>query len=132
MVILIQLIKERLKRREEHLYNIPTENYTGSYFQEIITQLTAPASRIRITKLAPGKTIPFHVDYDVNYGVRCIVPIYGSDNVVNLFKRNKPNDDPLDLKFEILEDITFENEVEKSKTQTKDTKETKSTLTFGK
>ena len=30
----------------------------------------------------------------------------------------------------ILEDITYENEVEKSKT--KDTKETKSTLTFGK
>ena len=52
--------------------------------------------------------------------------------IKNLFKRNKPNDDPLDLKFEILEDITFENEVEKSKTQTKDTKETKSTLTFGK
>ena len=52
--------------------------------------------------------------------------------IKNLFKRNKTNDDPLDLKFEILEDITFENEVEKSKTQTKDTKETKSTLTFGK
>jgi len=52
--------------------------------------------------------------------------------IKNLFKRNKPNDDPLDLKFEILEDITFENEVEKSKAQTKDTKETKSTLTFGK
>ena len=81
-------IKERLKRREEHLYNIPTEDYTSSYFEEVVTQLKAPASRVRITKLAAGKTIPFHVDYDVNYGVRCIVPIYGSDNVVNLFKRN--------------------------------------------
>ena len=80
-------IKERLKRREEHLYNIPTENYTGSYFQEIITQLTAPASRIRITKLAPGKTIPFHVDYDISYAVRCIVPIYGDRSVINLFRR---------------------------------------------
>ncbi len=81
-------IKERLKRREEHLYKVPTEDYTGSYFEEIVTQCKAPASRVRITKLAPGKMIPFHVDYDVNYGVRCIVPIYGSDNVVNLFKRN--------------------------------------------
>ena len=81
-------IKERLKRREEHLYNVPTEDYTGSYFEDIITQLKAPASRIRITKLAPGKTIPFHVDYDVNYAVRCIVPIYGNDQVVNLFKRD--------------------------------------------
>ena len=33
--------------------------------------------------------IPFHVDYDVNYGVRCIVPIFGGENVVNLFKRDK-------------------------------------------
>ena len=80
-------IKERLKRREEHLYNIPTEDYTGSYFEEIITQLTAPASRVRITKLAPGKTIPFHVDYDISYAVRCIVPIYGDRSVINLFRR---------------------------------------------
>lgn len=81
-------IKERLKRREEHLYNVPTDDYTDSYFQEIITQLKAPASRIRITKLAAGKMIPFHVDYDVSYAVRCICPIYGGDNVVNLFKRD--------------------------------------------
>ena len=32
--------------------------------------------------------IPWHDDYDVSYGVRCIVPIYGSDNVINLFKRD--------------------------------------------
>ena len=81
-------IKERLRRREEHLYKVPTEDYTGSYFEKIVTQCKAPASRIRITKLAPGKTIPFHVDYDINYGVRCIVPIYGDKNVINLFKRN--------------------------------------------
>ena len=81
-------IKERLRRREEHLYNIPTEDYTGSYFEKIVTQLNAPASRIRITKLAPQKNIPFHVDYDVSYGVRCIVPIYGDKQVINLFKRD--------------------------------------------
>lgn len=81
-------IKERLRRKEEHLYNVPTEDYTGSYFEKIVTQLKAPASRIRITKLAPQKNIPFHVDYDVSYGVRCIVPIYGDKQVINLFKRN--------------------------------------------
>ena len=81
-------IKERLKRKEEHLYNVPTEDYTGSYFEEIVTQLNAPASRIRITKLAAGKVIPFHVDYDVSYAVRCICPVYGDKNVVNLFRRN--------------------------------------------
>lgn len=81
-------IKERLKRKEEHLYNVPTSDYTDSYFQKIVTQLKSPASRIRITKLAPGKTIPFHVDYDVSYAVRCICPIYSDDNVINLFKRD--------------------------------------------
>lgn len=81
-------IKERLRRREEHLYNVPTEDYTGSYFEEIVTQLKAPASRVRITKLAPGKCIPFHVDYDVGYAVRCICPIYGDSNVVNVFRRD--------------------------------------------
>jgi hypothetical protein len=81
-------IKERLRRREEHLYNVPTDEYTDSYMQEIVRQCIAPASRIRITKLAPGKMIPFHVDYDVNYAVRCIVPVYGGNNVVNLFKRD--------------------------------------------
>jgi Aspartyl/Asparaginyl beta-hydroxylase len=81
-------IKERLRRREEHLYNVPTEEYIGSVYQEIVTQLKASASRVRITKLAPGKMIPFHVDYDVSYAVRCICPIYGGSNVVNLFKRD--------------------------------------------
>ena len=82
-------IKERLKRREEHLYNVPTKDYTNSVFEKIVTQCKAPASRVRITKLAPGKTIPFHVDYDVSYAVRCIVPVYGGSNVINLFKRNE-------------------------------------------
>jgi hypothetical protein len=81
-------IQERLRRKEEHLYNVPTPEYEGSYFQEIVTQLKAKASRVRITKLAPGKQIPFHVDYDVSYAVRCICPIYGGSNVVNLFKRD--------------------------------------------
>lgn len=81
-------IKERLKRREEHLYNVPTEEYTGSVFEEIVTQCKAPASRVRITKLTSGKEIPFHVDYDVSYAVRCICPIYTNEMVINQFKRD--------------------------------------------
>lgn len=81
-------IKERLRRKEEHLYNVPTDEYVDSVFKEIVNQLKTPASRVRITKLAPGKMIPFHVDYDVSYAVRCICPIYGGSNVVNLFKRD--------------------------------------------
>jgi hypothetical protein len=81
-------IKERLRRKEEHLYNVPTPEYTDSYFEQIVSQCKSEASRIRITKLAPGKMIPWHLDYDINYGVRCIIPIYGSENVINLFKRD--------------------------------------------
>ncbi len=81
-------IKERLRRKEEHLYNIPTPEYEGSYFQEIVSQCKAPASRVRITKLAPGKEIPFHVDYDTSYAVRCICPIYSDNLVVNQWKRD--------------------------------------------
>ena len=50
-------IKERLRRKEEHLYSVPTEDYTGSYFEEIVNQLDATASRVRITKLAFNKMI---------------------------------------------------------------------------
>ena len=32
-------IKERLRRKEEHLYSVATEDYTGSYFEEIVNQL---------------------------------------------------------------------------------------------
>ena len=46
-------------------------------------------------------------------------------------KKKKAAEEALEFpEILILEDITYENEVEKSKT--KDTKETKSTLTFGK
>ena len=81
-------VKERLKRKEEHLYNVPTKDYTGSYFEEIVTQCKSPASRVRITKLAAGKNIPFHVDYDTTYAVRCICPIYSDELVINQWKRD--------------------------------------------
>lgn len=81
-------IRERLRRKEEHLYNVPTEDFPGSVFEEIVTQCKAPASRVRITKLAAGKEIPFHIDYDVSYAVRCICPIYSDDLVINQFKRD--------------------------------------------
>ena len=52
--------------------------------------------------------------------------------ITKFFPKNKKKaDEALDFpEILILEDITYENEIELSKT--KDTKETKSTLTFGK
>jgi hypothetical protein len=80
-------VKARIRRREETLYNKPTHLYTGSYFEEIVHMFNAPAMRVRITKLAPGKVIPLHIDYDPTYAVRIIVPIYTTGEVVNQFKR---------------------------------------------
>jgi quercetin dioxygenase-like cupin family protein len=80
-------IKERIRRKEERLFNVPTAEYTGSYFEHIVNQFKSPAMRVRITKLAPGKQIPYHVDYDPTYAVRVIVPIYTNKDVKNLFKR---------------------------------------------
>jgi hypothetical protein len=80
-------IKKRIRRREETRYNKPTALYTGSYFEEIVNMFSAPAMRVRITKLAPGKVIPFHIDYDPTYATRIIVPIYTDSDVRNLFKR---------------------------------------------
>jgi len=59
-------------------------------------------------------------------------------SIINLFKKNKTTEDYLDIpsmEITTLEDVTFENEIKKSneeKAKVKDTKETKSTLTFGK
>jgi|TARA_R100001082_G_C4317994_1_gene139795 hypothetical protein len=59
-------------------------------------------------------------------------------SIINLFKKNKSSADILDIptmETITLEDVTYENEVVKSneeKAKVKDTKETKSTLTFGK
>lgn len=80
-------IKERIRRREETKYNRPTELYEGSYFQEIVNKFQAPAMRVRITKLVPGKQIPYHIDYDPTYATRVIIPIYSNPGVRNLFKR---------------------------------------------
>jgi quercetin dioxygenase-like cupin family protein len=80
-------VKERIRRKEEAMFNKPTEDYLNSYFKEIVDQFKAPAMRVRITKLAPGKEIPYHIDYDPTYAVRVIVPIYTNDEVKNFFKR---------------------------------------------
>jgi hypothetical protein len=80
-------IKERIKRKEERLFSTPTDDYKGSYFEQIVSKFKAPAMRVRITKLAPGKEIPYHIDYDPTYAVRVIVPIYANDGVKNYFKR---------------------------------------------
>lgn len=79
-------IKERIARREEMYWNAPTADFANSYFKEITDQFKAPVTRVRLTKLPPGKDLVYHVDYDPTYAVRCIVPIYTNVGVKNLFR----------------------------------------------
>ena len=82
-------IKERIRRREETLYNKKTQHYSGSYFESIVEQFKSPAMRVRITKLAPKQEITWHTDYDPTYATRIIIPIYSNNQVKNLFKVRK-------------------------------------------
>jgi len=79
-------VKERIRRREERLYNIPTTEYQGSYFEQLVNQFFNQAMRVRITRLDVGKDIPFHIDYDPTYATRIIIPIITNPDVANLFK----------------------------------------------
>lgn len=82
-------VRDRIRRnrsaKEEGFFNKPTPEYTGSYFEEIVKQFSHNAMRVRITKLAPGKQVPLHIDYDPTYATRIIVPIYSNSAVVNRF-----------------------------------------------
>lgn len=78
-------------------YNIPTEIYKNSYFEEIIGSFKSPAIRVRITKLAAGKSLTPHIDYDPSYATRIIVPIYSEPECLNQFWRKN-----------ILEETWFE------------------------
>lgn len=82
-------VKERIRRKEEALYNKPTEDFLNSYFKEITDQFAEDKMRVRITKLDPGKEISWHIDYDPTYAVRIIVPIYTNDQVRNMFRVKK-------------------------------------------
>ena len=78
-------IKERLRRNEEKLYNIPNDKLIGSYFEEIVDQFECDKMRVRITKLDGHTNVPMHIDYDPTYATRVIIPVYSSPKVKNKF-----------------------------------------------
>lgn len=85
--------RSRLRREnvapelDERNYNLPTELYTGSYFEEVVKSFKSPAIRVRLTKLKPGKELNAHIDYDPSYAVRIIIPIRTNPGVINKFWR---------------------------------------------
>lgn len=71
----------------EHTYTEKTKVYSDNaiLFDSILSNFKGNPTRIRITKLAAGKSITPHIDYDPSYSVRIIIPIIGDEHCVNLF-----------------------------------------------
>ena len=72
---------------DEHNWNIPTKLFQESYFYECTKLFKSPIIRARLTTLNPGKTITPHIDYNVDYAVRIIIPIYTNKQCWNYFWR---------------------------------------------
>ncbi len=72
---------------DEHNWNVPTKLFQNSYFYECVQQFKNPAIRVRLTTLHPDKTVTPHIDYDVDYAVRIVIPIYTNKQCWNYFWR---------------------------------------------
>jgi len=75
-------------KMDEYLYDRPSDSFEGSYFKQVVDEIPGQTIRARLVKLKPGKSIPFHVDYDVRYATRLVVPIVTNSKVKNLFIRD--------------------------------------------
>jgi len=86
-------IKNRIRENvtdsglSEKSYSIPTSIYSGSYFEEVVKSFKCKAIRVRITRLAAGKSLVPHIDYDPSYATRIIIPIISEKSCVNQFWR---------------------------------------------
>ena len=72
---------------DEHNWNIPTKLFQDSYFYKCMKHFKASAIRVRLTTLEPGKIITPHIDYNVGYAVRIVVPIHTNKKCWNYFWR---------------------------------------------
>lgn len=70
---------------DEYNWNVPSKLFQNSYFYECVKQFKAPAIRVRLTTLNPGKEITPHIDYNVDYAVRIVVPIWTDEKCLNYF-----------------------------------------------
>ena len=70
---------------DEHNWNVPTKLFQNSYFYRCVKHFKAPAIRVRLTTLDGGGTIIPHIDYNVDYAVRIVVPIYTNEQCWNYF-----------------------------------------------
>jgi hypothetical protein len=82
----------------EHNWHHPLPIYKDSYIKTAIEkQFKSQPIRVRLSRIKAGKYLTPHIDYDTTYAVRIIVPIQGTENVVNVFwPKNKREEHILD------------------------------------
>lgn len=87
-------VKDRIRREnispglDERNYNVMKEEFVNGYIaSQVLTQFKSPATRVRVTKLNPGKVINPHIDYDPTYAVRVLIPLVTDPMVINEFWR---------------------------------------------
>lgn len=68
---------------DERNYFLETPIFATSYFKEVVSSFHAKAIRVRLTRLKSQTNIPPHIDYDPQYAVRIIVPIFSNPDVIN-------------------------------------------------
>lgn len=72
-------------KMDEYFYDLPSEEFRTSYFKKVLDQIPGNTIRARLVKLKAGKNVPFHVDYDVRYATRLIIPLVTNSSVKNYF-----------------------------------------------
>lgn len=74
----------------EHNWFHPLPIYENTEYikQAIESQFTSTPIRVRLTRIAAGKYLTPHIDYDADYAVRIIVPICGTSGVKNVVNYN--------------------------------------------
>lgn len=71
---------------DEYSWQHPLDFYDNTELQTHINSLfEAPVIRVKYSRLLPGKEIPPHIDYNTTYAVRFVIPLSGTDGVVNRF-----------------------------------------------
>ena len=70
---------------DEHNWNVPTKPFQDSYFYKCVQRFKNSAIRVRLTTINAGKIVTPHIDYDINYAVRIVVPIYTNKQCWNCF-----------------------------------------------
>ena len=77
-----------LKQMNEHNWHHPLPYYKDSYIEKALARFfKSRPIRVRLTRLKKAQAVTPHIDYCPSYAVRIIVPIQGTEGVINTVER---------------------------------------------